>query len=260
MSHILQRMLSRGRSEASTDLKLRTIYKGAQVPLNYPILVISYHDESRAALQSSLNQQEIEAEPCATFVEAETKALNQIFNGILVDLPSIVKAKGEEKIVACSLAGFYPTLRVRTVGSMLVPMIMPGGARQEKSLKDFLEKACSTFFPRMLRAHRRHELCVPMVIGEGESEVRTFTLDVSWGGVFLVSMNPERFNRGDELTAYFPEFDLKVPVAVRWIQSWGGRKVPGVGCEFLEQREDLEAALGTLIKSPRDQDRDRLVA
>ena len=95
---------------------------------------------------------------CESFLEAEDVAREGVFNGILVDLQSIVKAKGDEKIIACSLTGFYPTLRVRALGSMLVPMAMPGDAKQDSSINDFLTKSCSTFAPRRLRLHRRRDI------------------------------------------------------------------------------------------------------
>lgn len=228
--------------------------------LNYPILVVSYNDESRRTLEASLQREEVSTVSCTSFLEAENKAINGIFNGVLVDLTSIVKAKGEEKLIACSLAALYPTLRVRTLGSMLGPMIAPGGMPQEGSLKDFLLKTCSVFTPRKLRAHRRHDLLLAGVMRQQGRESLTFTQDLSWGGAFFVDVHAERFQAGEELEVVFPEFDLAVPVVVRWKQQWGGRKVPGIGCEFLSPDGALAVALAGLLRSSPDHDRHRQVA
>lgn len=229
--------------------------------LAHPVLVVSYSDDSRSALARSLEQLEVEAIACASFVEAENLALQGIYSGILVDLTAMIKAKGEEKIVACSLTGFYPTLRVRTMGNILVPMIMPGGAKQDGSVKDFLAKSCACFAPRKLRAHRRHPLCLAVEIVGAEVETIGFTLDLSWGGAFVVQMHPERFEVGEVLELRLPEFDCVVRVEVRWMQRWGGRRAPGLGCRFLEpEDEGLAALLKPLLRSVKEQDRDRLLA
>lgn len=152
------------------------------LPLN-PILVVSYSDETRADLVSTLNKSGVAASPCATFCEAENLALKGLYNGLLVDLPSMIKSKGEEKIVAYTLANYFPTLRVRTMGSMLVPMAMPGSVKQDSNLVDFLSRTCSQFSPRTLRAHRRHQICVSTLLYCMGEEHRGFTMDISWGGL-----------------------------------------------------------------------------
>ena len=229
-------------------------------PLSNPVLVVSYGDDIRAALVTSLEKLEVAAVPCATFLEAEDKALQELYTGILVDLPSMIKSKGEEKIVACSLTGFYPTLRVRTIGTVLIPMTMPGGAKQDNSLNDFITRSCATFTPRTLRSHRRFDVCVPAVIQRTGLMERCITLNISWKGVFLVDMHPERFNVGEELAICFDEPGVTINATISWIRPWGQRKPPGIGVNFQPLTEDMEAALFPLIKHPKGHDRDRLVA
>lgn len=228
--------------------------------IDHPILVISVNDETRAALLASLQSFDVEVIPCATFLEAEDLALKGLYSGILVDLPSIVKAKGEEKIVACSLTGFFPTLRVRVMGSMLIPMTMPGAAKQENSLSDFINRACYNFTARQLRAHHRHVIGISVATRFHGTETRAFTLDISWGGAFIVDFNPERFAIGDELTVFFQEPGCEVTATVRWKQSWGLRHAPGIGAMFHELGPCLNDFLLRLLKHAKDHDRDRLVA
>lgn len=228
--------------------------------LDHPIFVISVNDETRRALIDSLQSFDVELAPCATFLEAEDLALKDLYSGILVDLPSIVKAKGEEKIVACSLTGFFPTLRVRIMGSMLIPMTMPGAAKQENSVNDFINRACKNFTARMLRSHRRHAIGISVATRTGDLETRAFTLNISWGGAFIVDFNPERFSVGDELTVYFQEPGRGVKATVCWKQSWGLRHAPGIGVKFHDLSTDLSEFLLCLLKHAKDHDRDRLVA
>lgn len=228
--------------------------------LEYPIFVISVNDDTRVALAASLKPFDVELVPCATFLEAEDLALKGLYSGILVDLPSIVKAKGEEKIVACSLTGFFPTLRVRVMGTMLIPMTMPGAAKQENSVGDFINRACKNFFSRQLRTHHRHAIGISVATRHAGSETLAFTLDISWGGAFIVDFNPERFSIGDELIVFIQEPGCEVQATVCWKQSWGLRHAPGIGVHFHDMNECLDEFMLRLLKHSKDHDRDRLVA
>ena len=197
---------------------------------------------------------------CESFLEAEDVAREGVFNGILVDLQSIVKAKGDEKIIACSLTGFYPTLRVRALGSMLVPMAMPGDAKQDSSINDFLTKSCSTFAPRRLRLHRRRDITLSAVGSPDLSADRLVTLNVSWGGAFFVDAHPENYQVGQSITVTLPEFEHSISCSIRWIRPWGMRKVPGMGVAFDNVDEKLELILAALMQRDRNSDRDRMIA
>lgn len=230
------------------------------MPPKHPIIAIAYSEETRSAFLASLRKAGVEAVSAESFYDAETLVLHGTYSGLLVDLPSIVKAKGEEKVVACSLTNFFPTLRVRAVGSMLVPMTMPGTARQDNSLHDFLLKSCSDFEPRRLRLHRRREICLATQLHGPQSEERGFTLNLSWGGAFILTTFPERFADGDQLDIYLPEANLLIPTTVRWLRPWGERKLSGLGVSFNRLDEPLANVLTILLKSEPDNDRDRLVA
>lgn len=227
----------------------------------HPILVISYADETRAALEAVLEKTGASSVACANFCDAENLALRGLYSGILVDLPSMIKSKGEEKIVAYTLANFFPTLRVRTIGGMLVPMAMPGSAKQDKSLDDFLHKTCVANIPKRLREFRRHPVCLSTLITHNDDEIRGFTLDLSWGGVFVVDLQAERFGLGDSLSMLFPEFGCTIEAEVRRIKPWGIlRHPPGIGLCFCHLPETVESVIASVIRTRKEFDRDRLTS
>ena len=228
--------------------------------IDYPILVVSYVDDIRAALVSNLERAAVAGIPCASFCEAEDIARDGVYSGILVDLQSIIKAKGDEKLVACSLTGFYPTLRVRALGGMLVPMAMPGDAKQDSSLKDFLEKSCRAFTPRRLRLHRRRDSVHSALVGDPESDSRVTVMNISWGGLFLMDLQAERRSVGETIRIRLREFDVEIDGEVRWVRPWGERKIPGAGVAFRGMGEGLDKLLFALIQRDRHNDRDRMIA
>jgi len=224
--------------------------------LDNPVLVIAYEDKTREMLAASLGKQSVSSVSFATFCEAERFALRVPCCGVLVDLATMIKAKAEEKAVAYTLTGYYPTLRVKTMGTMMIPMAMAGDAKQDKSLNDFLTKTCAEFKPRLLRSNRRKDICVPTYI---END-RGFTLNISWNGLFIVDMNPERFSVRDQLTVSIPSLELNTEVIVARVQDWGGNSPPGIGVKFMQMDQELELKLFTLLKSAKGNDRDRVVA
>jgi hypothetical protein len=222
---------------------------------NFPVLVIAYDDAVRGVLVKNLAPLGTPVLACATFCEAENRALAEPCRGVLVDLTSIVKAKSEEKLVAYTLTRFYPTLRVRAMGPMIIPMMMAGDAKQDKNLNDFVSKTCAGTPPRKLRRHKRKNVCLPTCI-EG---VRGFTLDLSWGGAFIVDMNPERFAVGNRLLVNFADGELDVEVRVARVQHWGEKRPPGIGVEFTTQSQEVEKFLYSFLHSNPETDRDRLI-
>jgi len=139
---------------------------------------------------------------------------------------------------------------------MLIPMAMAGDAKQDKSLNDFITRTCAEFTPRPLRSSRRKNICLPTYIGDS----RGFTLNISWSGVFIADMDPERFSVGEEISVAFSDFGLEVKVVVARIQEWGYHRPPGIGVAFGQMGEELESKLFHLLRSDKTKDRDRLVA
>ena len=225
-----------------------------------PILIISYNADIRQAFSDNLQRNNAVGVPCESFLEAEDLAREGVYNGILVDLQSIVKAKGDEKLVACSLTGFYPTLRVRALGAMLVPMAMPGDAQQDSSLSDFLTKTCQAFAPRKLRRHRRRDTVLSALTCSLIPETRLFTANMSWGGAFIVDAYPEKYKIGQDIQFAFPEFGHSFFASACWIRPWGQRRIPGVGVSFRDVDGRMESILAELLQRDRINDRDRMIA
>jgi len=225
------------------------------------IMVVSYDDNTRNTLAKGLEKFAVTAVRCANFFEVEDYLRGEPCQGILLDLAAMIKSKGEEKLIAYTLISFFPSLRVRAMGSMLIPMIMPGEAKQDKNLDDFIVNSCSAFPPRRLRAHKRKEIFLPTLLTGGDGEqVRCFTDNVSWGGAFLVDMYAERFQVGTAIDLAFPGYPFTVQVEVVTVFPWGGVRRPGIGVKFLEVTGAFRDFLAEVLRSSEETDRDRLVA
>jgi hypothetical protein len=143
---------------------------------------------------------------------------------------------------------------------MLVPMAMPGSAKQDKSLSDFLTKTCTAFLPRSLRMFRRHPVCIPTLIKCNNTSHQGFTLNLSWTGAFIVDISSERFAGNPNITVSFPTYGLSLEASIRWFRTWGEHFAPGIGLSFSSLDNSVTQAFSTLLKSSKEFDRDRLTA
>lgn len=227
----------------------------------FQVLVVAYGNLSRLAMIETLIDEGFAPSCCASFREAEEVAIISSYCGLLVDLSSIMKAKGEEKTIACSLSNFFPVLRVRIIGNTMTPIIFTGSMEQSNSFDDY-RKICANFTPRRLRAHKRHRIHTPVLLHHKNLEYRSFTYDLSWGGAFLVCNNSDQFYVGDNIQLVLPAFGARLSATISRVQQWGNHPmVPGVGISWrLPIRSEAEVILGNILGTDRDRDRDRMVA
>jgi hypothetical protein len=226
-----------------------------------PIIVISYDEPVIQSLEAALAKMNVPFVACRSFVEAEDRMRTACCNGILVDLTAMVRAKAEEKIVACTLTNFFPTLRVRVMGSMLIPMALPGQSSQDKSLNDFISKSCEQFVPRRMRAHKRKDIFIPLLLTTEDgrvSDLRCCTLNVSWGGMFVIDTSPEKYRVGDLLSLRTAESGISINTRVVGVNEWAQKRMPGIRLEFLDIGYELEKILINTLRVDRHADRDRV--
>ncbi len=195
---------------------------------DFPVLAIAYDDMTRSVITSNLASFDVRTVQCSTFSEAENYVLHGECRGILVDLMAMVKAKAEEKAVAYTLTEYYPTLRVRAMGMMIVPMAMAGDAKQARSVNDFLTRNCAEFKPRGLRAFKRTDLRIPAYIDTD----RGYTRNISCGGAFVSDVTWERFPVGKAIAVNFPDFGIDVEGIVVRTQTFGQNHPAGIGVKF----------------------------
>lgn len=229
--------------------------------LTAPIIAVSYDDATRDIIRDTLSRSGVNAILFSTFVDAESFLRSSVGQGCVVDLTTMIRAKAEEKIVACTITNFFPTLRVKLIGSMLIPMAMPGQSSQDKSFADFITKTCELFVPRKLRAHKRREIFIPLILTKvnGTSgELRCCTLNVSWNGMFIIDMYPEKYATGDRVTLRIADTGLELDATIVLRNEWGNKKMPGFGISFHDVSNDLEKFLLGHLKTNPSTDRDRI--
>jgi hypothetical protein len=191
------------------------------------------------------------------------------YNGVLFDVPTIVREKHFDKRVLQKLAEIYPSARIKyDPGTDAVYALgTDAGPPSPDGLSVFVA-ACRDFLPRTMRRGERVEAHLPAVLwrrppdsGEagpgdatGPDSETTCTLNVSYLGCFLFTS--ASWAIGDEAWVVFPDVTPEpVRTRVAWYEPWARRRaIPGVGLAFLEMPDALFTELGQLGCVPDEMD------
>ncbi|MHC1790671.1 PilZ domain-containing protein [Solidesulfovibrio sp.] len=209
------------------------------------------------------------------------------YNGVLFDVPTLVREKQLDKRVLQNLAEIYPSARIKydPVTDTVFALGAEAGPLSQDGLSVFVA-ACRDFLPRTMRRGERVEAHLPAVlwrtppdgrggdagdagdagevvgpVGTGDDGVAchpggemTCTLNVSYLGCFLFTTAV--WTIGEEAWVVFPDVtEQPVRTRVAWYEPWARRRaIPGVGLAFLELPDALFIELGQLGCVPHEMD------
>ena len=190
----------------------------------------------------------------------------QAYNGIVLDVPTLIKDKSYDKRLITEVMDFFPLVRARfdAAGNRILALSPGGSIAQGDVLADFVLTRCAAFPARRIRASERVSLCLNVVAaalapegtapGVPAGPRRTCVLDVSAGGCFVWDIEPPPV--GHELRLEFTDRPGETHALARviWRQPWGERPAPpGAGLEFEELSGEIAswiASLGNKSSAP----------
>jgi Tfp pilus assembly protein PilZ len=218
------------------------------------ILIVVKDPEAGKAYGEALSEIGVEYDIAPSFEKMSQMVVDAPYNGLIVDILTLVRSRNDEKVIAYDCINLYPVLRVKWEPkqkqikvSPLDGALAPDGS--PSSLESFIESRCRPFPPRQLRRHKRKQLSVNLLLGTDdtfseESTLKTFAVTISAGGVFVHTTR--HFEKGMTLWLRFPEFadQAPIPATVRWCLDWGcSRRIPGIGLRFerfsLDQEQEI---------------------
>jgi Tfp pilus assembly protein PilZ len=220
------------------------------------ILIVANGVEATHEYKRALSNLASEYDAAETFYEAQSRAKETAYNGMLFDLVTLVRSSKEEKLIAYSLINLFPVIRVkyekRSREIKLAPLEESLSTDPQTALQLFIEDKCQSFPARFLSRYQRveaflHVLLCPTDQFSESGSAQTFTVNISRGGAFLHATQP--FQRGDTVWLQFKELADPAPIKTRvcWRIEWGSesRSIPGIGVEFEtlseSQREEIHS-------------------
>jgi hypothetical protein len=222
------------------------------------ILMVVKEAEARTAYEEALCKVGVAYDVAGSFNDVLQLSIENAYSGLLIDILTLVRSSKEEKLIAYDCINFYPSLRVkwdsRQKSMNLSPLEQTYSADTATSLAFFIENRCRFFAARSLRRFNRKDtflsvlLCTGPEFSEADS-LKTFTVNVSQGGVFLHTM--QDFVRGETVWLGFHELPDAEPIkaVVCWRTEWGAcRSIPGIGVRFEELSEAMAKELRKLAR------------
>jgi len=190
----------------------------------------------------------------------ETSLQDTPYNGLLLDVPTMIRASTAQKAKVLALLEYYPVLRLsyRAPVDEIHGLADGRTALRTHTLEEFIGGDCLRFPPRAVRAFKRCHLVFNVLLldrpeqplAEGE---KTFTVDVSESGCFVASVRPPECGR--PLSAVLCDLadQTPIPLEVRWRVLWGETmRTPGFGAKFLSLTGAQKTELVSKLASARN--------
>ncbi|MBJ6800336.1 PilZ domain-containing protein [Geomonas propionica] len=207
------------------------------------ILMVVREPEARSAYERILDRIGVSYHTAGDFNEVLRMTVASAYNGLLVDILTLVRCSKEEKNIAYDCINFYPTLRIKWDSRQQSITLGPqedssAAADTDAALTRFIQDRCGTFSARCLRRFARKDSYLSLLLSArdglpGAVVVKTFTVNISQGGAFVHTTHP--FARAERVWLSFPELagEASIEAGVCWNIPWGGcRSIPGVGVMF----------------------------
>lgn len=192
-----------------------------------------------------------------TFDEMSALATETAYNGLIMDILTLVRCSKDEKIIAYDCINLYPVLRVkwetRQKKIKLSALEQTFSPDADSALRAFIESRCRAFPARKLRRHKRKQINLNVLLSpdgtfSADTTSRTFTVSLSLGGIFLHTM--QRFEQGQILWLRFVDLADSAPIAAKvcWSIEWGSaRSIPGLGMSFEKISPDQEKEIQRIL-------------
>ena len=216
------------------------------------MLLVARRGQARDRIVAELTRLGAACDVAQTPEELLRAARCRRYNGVLFDVPTLVREKHFDKRVLQRLAEIYPSARLKydPATDTVFALGADAGPPSRDGLSVFTA-ACRDFLPRRLRRGERVEANLPAVLWRtrpdgGDGGEKTCTINVSYLGCFLFTS--AAWEIGQEAWVVFPDVtEAPVRTRVAWHEPWALRRsVPGVGLAFLEMPEALFTELGHL--------------
>lgn len=209
------------------------------------ILIVVSNAEAGKAYTQALSDIGASYDIVPSFYEMSAMAMENAYNGLIIDIVTLVRCSKEEKVIAYECINLYPVLRVKWEAKhktiQLSPLEQSFSPDAESALNLFMQR-CRSFPARPLRKHKRKHVNLNALLSADREFAapgteKTFTVSICEGGVFLHTMRS--FEVGETVWLRFVELNhAPISATVRWVLEWGeSRSIPGIGLQFRELSE-----------------------
>ena len=210
---------------------------------NIRILLIVNEDAAKNAYTELLDKVGVAYDTVTSFLDASSMARNTAYNGLLVDVLTLIRADQNERSIALECMNCYPSMQIKwdaknkTVRSLTFLQTLY--SEPESAFRMFIKERSKPFSARTLRVYNRKSIVMSLLFSidcdcSGEKALKTFLIDLSRGGCFIHTVHQALYT-GQEVLLRILELSDPTPIkaVVSWQREWNiKRQIPGIGVKF----------------------------
>ncbi len=229
-------------------------------PIN--LALIAKDEKDQAFYQSHLSAYDgIELEFHSGLMEFRNQSHGKLYSGFLVDIRTLIKSTGGEKLFFSHLLQFFPVMRVtKKPGSDsfsgLVESRNLGRLKGSALLDAFVTDLCRKNPPRELPSGRQQGIFRSVYVYYSnnftrEKPERGVIENLTAKSCFLVTN--DEISKGAHVWLVFTDMKDQTPVGceVKWIKQWrpGSLYLPGLGLSFAGTTDEQVGELAKMTKT-----------
>ena len=222
------------------------------------VVLVAAEEDSRRRYVQELDAHGVHYDVVESLAQLHQALTRAPYNGILLDVPTLIRAGSAEKALTHELLEIYPALRLSWDPAEQRIRAMYYGQTGETghTLADFVATQAGQFRARTYRRMPRADvaLCVTLTRLNGDQTERTVVVNMSEAGCFVITTN--EWCEDAPLELAFPDLEAAGPFSARCrrVVPWGaGCHMPGIGVSFEGLTLEQEQALRGLLKT-RDEE------
>lgn len=223
------------------------------------VLLIVAPGAARDSFQEELAGLPVVVDVVEAVDQIEATLIDTPYNGIILDVPTLIRASGDQKRKSQILLEFYPVLRLSFRPHLKPSQGLTDGLSTSRTstIGEFLSHDCARFKARPLRSCQRCPITLNVLVASSvdgllNQGMKAYTVNVSLTGCFIATPEPPPV--GSLIHALFTDFAQSVPVELEvcWNSPWGeAKRVPGFGARFTKLNENQNEALVDLLRETR---------
>lgn len=208
--------------------------------MNTKLLLIAEKGLARAAYIEVIRSLGAEVDCIASPDEITGALIDAPYNGLLIDVPTMIRCECGDKNRITRIMDRFPVLRLMYNPKYggIRGLSQGGTVRDNRDLTEFVLGECVPFMARSIRVAQRQQVVFNVKLLDDldcleEGGEQTVTVNVSEHGCFVYSVNEWRVDT--QAWMVIRELDDTTPIElmVRWCRCWGeSMRLPGIGASF----------------------------
>lgn len=176
-----------------------------------------------------------------SIIDLKIKSGSEHYHGLAIDFKTALQSSPSEKIFFSEQEAIFPVIRLGKdpANNQIIGIVRGHALDTDQIFPFFVHEKCREFPSRGIRRDKRERRHLSVWVSdhsdmEEASTIKAVTMDVSTGGLFIISITTKPLN--EIVWIRVKEFEDSSPVrgTVCWGREWGKTiwQVPGYGIRF----------------------------